>query len=92
MAKSTSIYDQAVRISEEYLGPAGERFMRRQISTHLSIEPENLHQKDMYTLIDWASLAFALLTDDTAQVESFTENLLLLTTKPRSTKLHGSTR
>ncbi len=90
MPKSLKIYDQAVRISEEYLGPAGERFLRRQISTHLGIEPESISEKDMYKLVDWASLAFALLTSDPREVESFTNNLLLLSTKQKAQRLHGT--
>ncbi len=91
MPKVSTLYDQAVNISEEYLGPAGERFIRRQISMHLSIEPENLRDKDVYKLVDWASLAFALLTNDPAEVESFTQRLLLLTAGKKGKKLDGKT-
>jgi len=90
MAKDLKLYEQAVTICEEYLGPAGERFLQRQIHTHLHIEPENLKQKDIYALVDWACLSFALLTDDPAEVESFAESLLLLTSTPKNKRLHGA--
>jgi hypothetical protein len=65
-------------VSEEFLGPAGERFMRRQISTHLGIDPEDLSKKHLPQLVDWSRLAFAMLTDDEKEVRSFTQSLLEL--------------
>lgn len=77
MAKDT-LYNKAVEVSEEYLGPAGERFIRRQINTHLGIEPESLKKSHMPKLTKWTELAFALLTDDSYQVKAYTDNLLSL--------------
>lgn len=90
MVKNTSLYGQAVSICEDYLGPAGERFLQRQIRTHLNIEPETLKQKDIYTLVDWACLSFALLTDKPAEVEAFADNLLMLTNRHESVSVHDS--
>lgn len=78
MVTSSSLFDQAVEITEEYLGPAGERFMRRQVSTHLGIEPEKLTKKHLPQLVDWARLAFTMLTDDEKEVRNFTKSLLEL--------------
>lgn len=75
---TVSLYDQAIQISEEYLGPAGERFMRRQISTHLGIKPEALKKSQMPQLVTWVSLAFALLTNNAEEQEGFTHSLLSL--------------
>ncbi|HUP26410.1 MAG TPA: hypothetical protein VM124_02050 [Candidatus Limnocylindrales bacterium] len=91
VTKSPRIYDHAVRISEEYLGPAGERFIRRQISTHLGINPEDISEKDISKLVDWASIAFALLTSDTNEVHGFTQGLLSLSSNQGSKRLHGTT-
>lgn len=74
MSQNT-LYKQAVEVSEEYLGPAGERFIRRQISMHLGIEPEELHRNDLDKLINWAGLAFALITDNSREVKSFRRDL-----------------
>ena len=73
-----SIYTKAVEISEEYLGPAGERFLRRQIDTHLGIEPEMLKRVHMPKLTQWTELAFSLLTNDRHEVTSYTNHLLSL--------------
>lgn len=78
MVASSSIFEQAVAISEEYLGPAGERFMRRQITTHLGITPETLSRKHLPDLVDWTRLAFTMLTNDEKEVRNFTKSLLHL--------------
>jgi hypothetical protein len=74
----TTLYNETVRICEEYLGPAGERFIRRQISTHLGITPESLSKRNLPKLVNWAAMAFALLTSDSRDVEAFTNDLLAL--------------
>jgi len=79
MAESTkTLYKRAVDISEDYLGPAGERFMRRQISTHLGKEPGELDKKDINELVNWVRLTFAMLTDDSRMIDAFSERLILL--------------
>ena len=75
MSRDNTLYKKAVRVSEDYLGPAGERFIRRQITTHLEIEPEKLDKKNLPKLINWSSIAFALLTNNSRDIESFTNDL-----------------
>lgn len=72
------LYNEAVKVSEEYLGPAGERFIRRQIQTHFNIEPENLKPQHIPELVDWVRLTFSMLTNDAQHVTSFSERLLQL--------------
>lgn len=76
--KNTTLFASAVDISTEYLGPAGERFMRRQISTHLNIDPENIQKKDFEELVEWVRLTFAVLTDDMNNVNDFANKLMSL--------------
>ncbi|MBA2279474.1 hypothetical protein H0V99_03500 [Candidatus Saccharibacteria bacterium] len=73
--KRITLYEKAVLVTEEYLGPAGERFLRRQINTHLNIEPEQLSKKNLPKLINWSSIAFALLTNNPKVIEAFTNDL-----------------
>lgn len=75
MPAKNTLYGKAVSVTEEYLGPAGERFIRRQISTHLNIKPESLEKKNLPKLVNWSSIAFALLTNNSNDVESFTQDL-----------------
>lgn len=79
MRTNGTLYKKAVRVSEEYLGPAGERFIRRQIATHLHIEPERLDKDKLSQLVDWSSIAFALVTNNDDDVDSFTKDLKALT-------------
>jgi len=78
MSKPSNTYRSAVDVAREYLGPAGERFMRRQIETHLRIAPERLSGKDIPELVTWSRLAFAMLTDDSGHIDAFTSDLSAL--------------
>jgi hypothetical protein len=77
-AQNVNVYQQAVETSKIYLGPAGERFIRRQIVTHLKIEPEELSGKHIDELVSWVKITFALLTDNSKYVHEFASNLLQL--------------
>jgi len=75
---SLSLVDQILEISQDYLGPAADRFVERQISMHLKKRPETLTKQDVYKLIDWIKLSFALLTNDTGMVEQYAQRLKLV--------------
>lgn len=83
MPASPTLYRKTVEVTEEYLGPAGERFIRRQISTHLDIEPESLDPKNLSKLIDWSSIAFALMTKNSKDIDAFTQDLRSLAVKSK---------
>ena len=77
--KKQTLYAKAVQVTEDYLGPAGERFLRRQIENHLKIQPEKLDKKNLPKLINWSVIAFALLTNNDEYVDAFTRDLSQLT-------------
>ena len=72
------LYNQVVAITTSYLGPAAERFIARQIQTHLNKNPEDITPKDLAQLVDWIKIAIALLTDDGKVVEEFSASLMEL--------------
>lgn len=74
------IYRQVVKVTQDYLGPAAERFVGRQIETHLNKKPEELTREDIKKLSDWLKIAIALLTDDGKIVESYVHDLLAIGT------------
>ena len=78
MVGQQTIQEQVIDISRDYLGPAAERFINRQIIVHLKKKPENLTKKDLPKLVDWVRLAFALLTNDTSLVEEYSKKMLAL--------------
>lgn len=81
------LYNQVVQVTTDYLGPAAERFIIRQIETHLNKAPEALTKKDVVKLADWIKVAVSLLTEDTHMVNNFTESILQIAEeKPSSRK------
>lgn len=76
MAKN--IYQQALVITRDYLGPAAERFLSRQINFHLQKEPELLTKRDIPQLAEWVKVSIAILTEDKSMVDSFTKRILKL--------------
>ena len=65
----TGYYEQLIEISKDYLGPAAERFVRRQIEFHLEKNPHDLTKDDIGRLAEWIATALSLLTQDKEMVE-----------------------
>jgi hypothetical protein len=78
VSEQSRLYDQLIEISRDYLGPAAERFIARQVTTHLHKDPLSLTKQDIVKLTDWIKLAFALLSSDNAIVDEYTGRLLML--------------
>jgi hypothetical protein len=76
-----SLYDRVVQVTHIYLGPAADRFISRQVQNHLHKEPEQLSNRDLLKLIDWIKVAVSLLTEDSALIEEYAEQLQRLATK-----------
>jgi hypothetical protein len=77
-AASQTVYEQVVEVTAEYLGPAAERFVAREVEAHLGKKPKDLTRADVIKLHDWSKLAIALLTEDSKMVEEFSSNLLAI--------------
>jgi len=73
-----SIYRKAVQITTDYLGPAAERFIYRQITFHLRKEPQFLTKEDIPQLAEWVKVSIAILTEDKKMVDDFTKRILKL--------------
>ncbi len=73
MAKN--MYDQLVAVTNELLGPASERFIKRQIDSHLKIKPEDLTSKDINELAEWIRLSIGMLTDDKETLRTYNNAL-----------------
>jgi hypothetical protein len=79
---SNYIYRRLVNITHTYLGPAAERFIDRQIRSHLCKDPKDLTQKDLKKLIDWIRTAVSLLTSDQKLVEEYIAQVEELSKEP----------
>lgn len=75
---SRIIYEQTIEITQDYLGPAAERFITRQIVFHLQKDPKRLTKKDIPQLAEWVKVSIAVLTDDKKMVDDFTKRILTL--------------
>lgn len=80
----SNLYQQVVHITYEYLGPAADRFVARQIRLHLDKEPTELQPNDLRGLIDWIRLAMNILSDDERVVNIYVADLERLAREPRS--------
>jgi hypothetical protein len=75
MNQKPRLYDQIVVITAEYLGPAAERFLYRQVTNHLGIPPTALNKRDLEKLLTWIRLAMIILTNDEQLVSEYMEQL-----------------
>jgi hypothetical protein len=75
ISRQPTLYRQVVKVTYIYLGPAADRFVARQISNHLSKQPDQLRRSDLPELIDWIRLAMGFLTEDDTIVEQYISQL-----------------
>ena len=72
---SSNLYEKIVEVTREYLGPAADRFIVRQIANHIGKSPDELQPADVAGLIDWLKLSMAFLTNDEALIERYVAEL-----------------
>jgi hypothetical protein len=51
MRMQRNLYQEVVMVTENYFGPAADRFVIRQIRNHLNIDPEQFREQDLAKLI-----------------------------------------
>jgi hypothetical protein len=83
MVAGETLYQKVVHITYDYLGPAADRFVARQIKNHLHKDPEKLKKDDLKKLIDWITLAVNLLSEDDALISQYVASLKRLATTER---------
>jgi hypothetical protein len=84
-----SLYDDVVMITYDYLGPAADRFVVRQIRNHLRKDPGELERKDLRQLIDWIQLAMRLISNDSQVIDRYMEDLETLAVSKKTSASHG---
>jgi hypothetical protein len=70
-----TLYEQVVRVTHAYLGPAADRFIARQVQNHFNKSPDQLSKQELDKLIDWIRVAVSLITEDAEIVEEYTSQL-----------------
>lgn len=83
-----TVYDEVVRVTQVYLGPAANRFISRQVENHLHKPAEQLTKDDLLSLVDWIKVVVGLLTDDSVIIEEYVAELRkLAASKPKKASL-----
>ena len=73
-----SVYNQLVKITQDYLGPAAERFIDRLVDSHLNKPPAELSSKDIPKLSEWIKVSLGLLTNDRRLIDECEQRILRL--------------
>jgi len=72
------LYQRAVQVASVYLGPASERFLKRQITQHLDKDPEALSRSDIPELAKWVHTSVGPSVADPKVADNFRQELLAL--------------
>jgi hypothetical protein len=75
---AVNLYEQVVLITQEYLGPAADRFVTRIIGAHFDKDPNQLKKKDIPQLSQWIKISLGLLTDNRKIVDECEEKIMQL--------------
>ena len=73
-----------VSVMKEYLGPAAERFVARQISYFLRKTPADLSRDDLPKLAEWMRVKILVLSDDIDLAEEMSKKIKNLEDKNHS--------
>lgn len=71
-------YDKIIEITSDYLGPAANRFVNRQISSHLHKSPEELGRSDVHKLAIRIRSGLVVLTRDEQAVNEAYQRIMAL--------------
>lgn len=72
-------FEQIVLVTEDYLGPAAERFVTRHAQSHLGKKPKEVSLEDIPKLLEWTTITLALLTEDKQLVDEYAKKMHNLT-------------
>jgi hypothetical protein len=78
VSNQNNVYWNLVSITSQYLGPAAERFIDRQVRNHLNKDPHDITKKDVEFLVDWLRSSVSLLTDNEELVEEYIDQIKIM--------------
>ena len=73
-----TMYDEALRVCKDYMGPTAARFLDRQINSHLGIEPHQLSGYHIEELANWCYTSGKLLMRE-ERAKEFSQKVRALT-------------
>ena len=75
---AAALSEQVIAITQEFLGPASERFINRLVLYHFNKDPRDLTARDLPELTEWVKVSLGLLTADKKLVDDCERKLLKL--------------
>lgn len=69
MTSSEIYYNKILKITEDYLGPAADRFLNRQINTHLQKSPNEITKSDVHMVAVLIRSRLVVLTHNQRTVD-----------------------
>jgi len=82
------LYDDVVAVTDAYFGPTADKFVTRQIRSHLQKDAATLQPADLGQLIDWIRLAMRMASNDHAVVDRYIAELQELA-HPKGREIHA---
>ena len=73
--KTTNLYEDVISVTHDKLGLAADRFVARQIRSHLQRDPKTLQPDDLRNLMDWIELAMRTAHSDQQVIDQYMEDL-----------------
>jgi len=73
--ETTTLLQKVTSITEEFLGPATDRFVSRQILSHLNKPAADILPEDLQTLLKWTKVTLGHLTEDTQMIDDYVRQM-----------------
>ncbi len=74
----TPLYDNVLEICEKYLSKDSQKFLDRQITSHLKKAPGDIEPKDATELAKWTKVSGGLLVGNTRAAQMAAEIITVL--------------
>ena len=81
-AAPNRLYQQILAITEDYLGPAAQRFIDRQIESHFGKRPDQITPKELDALIGWVKISLSMITSNNGAIAEYADRLAKLKKSP----------
>lgn len=81
--KPNALYGKVVQVTRVYLGPSADRFISRQVESHIGKAPNDFTSEDLDMLIIWIKVAISVITDDNDIIDEYIGQLRQLSRNSR---------
>lgn len=68
--------ENIIKVMNDYLGPASERFVDRNIEGHLNKKPEELSKEDIAKLANWIKISLGVISSSAEIAQEAVDRML----------------